>query len=80
MTRMVRARGALAQDDRLDAPAGAVAYLTRHLARDTDKTVLNNKEAMLDKELEKFFYALPRRQEPAEDPAPPCLDHLSQNR
>jgi len=50
MTRMARAKGALAQDDRIDALAGAVAFWTRHLARDTNKAVLDHKEAMFNKE------------------------------
>ena len=52
MTRMVQAKGGLARDDRIDALAGAVASWTRHLARDTDKAVLDHKEAMFNKELE----------------------------
>jgi len=55
MTRMVRAKGALAQDDRIDALAGAAAFWTRHLARDTDKVVLDHKKAMFLQELEKFM-------------------------
>jgi hypothetical protein len=55
MTRMVRAKGALARDDRIDALAGAVAFWTRHLARDTDKAVLDHKEAMFNEEPEKFL-------------------------
>ena len=55
MTRMVRAKGGLAQGGRIDALAGDVAFWTRHLARDTDKAVLDHKEAMFNKELEKFM-------------------------
>lgn len=55
MTRMVREKGALSQDDRLDALAGAVAYWTRHLARDTEKAALEHKENELDAQLEKFM-------------------------
>ena len=55
LTRMVRARGARAQDDRIDALAGGVAFWTRHLARDTDKVVLDHNDAMFNKELEKFM-------------------------
>lgn len=54
MARMVRAKGALAQDDRIDALAGAVAYWTRVLAKDTERSALRHKEELLDKELEKF--------------------------
>ena len=55
LTRMTRQKGALRQDDRLDALAGGVAYLTTHLARDTEKAVLDHKEALLDQELERFM-------------------------
>ena len=55
MTRMVQAKGGLARDDRIDALAGAVASWTRHLARDTDKAVIDHKAAMFNKELEKFM-------------------------
>lgn len=55
MARMVRARGALSQDDRLDALAGGVAYWVKHLARDTEKAALEHKDSLLDQELEKFM-------------------------
>lgn len=45
LSRMVRAKGALAFNDRLDALAGVVAYWTAHISRDTDKAVLDHKEA-----------------------------------
>ena len=54
MARMVRAKGALAQDDRIDALAGAVAYWTKILSKDTEKAAIEHKEAQLDAELEKF--------------------------
>ena len=54
MTRMVRAKGALAQDDRLDALAGAVSYFVEHMARDTHMAALDHKAREFDKELEKF--------------------------
>jgi hypothetical protein len=55
MSRMVRQRGALAQDDRLDALAMAVAYWMRQAARDTEKAAIAHHEAKLDAELEKFM-------------------------
>ncbi len=55
LTRMVRERGALSQDDRLDALAGAVAYWTSHLARDLNQAVEDHKERALNDELEKFM-------------------------
>jgi hypothetical protein len=55
MTRMVRAKGALAQDDRLDALAGAVTHFMDSVARDTLKAVTDRKEALLDAELQRFL-------------------------
>lgn len=55
MSRMVKERGALAQDDRLDALAGAVAHFLDSMSRDVHKAVLDHKEQALDKELEKFL-------------------------
>lgn len=54
MSRMVRAKGALSQDDRIDALAGAVAYWMKVLAKDTERSALEHKERQLDEELEKF--------------------------
>jgi len=56
MSRMVRARGALSQDDRIDALAGAVAYWMKVLSKDTEKAALEHKERQLDEELEKFVH------------------------
>lgn len=65
LARMVRAKGALAQDDRLDALALAVAYWIKHLSRDTDKAVIDHKEAEFEKELQKFMKgALGGQQQP----------------
>jgi len=55
MGRMVKEKGALAQDDRLDALAGAVAHWTAHMSRDTDRAVTEHKDKMLDDELERFM-------------------------
>jgi hypothetical protein len=55
MTRVVRAKGALAQDNRLDALAGAVSYYVDHMARDTHMAVLDHKAREFDKKLEKFI-------------------------
>jgi hypothetical protein len=55
MTRLTRDKGSLAQDDRLDAVAGAVAYWADIMARDADQAVMQYKEDQLDKELEKFM-------------------------
>ena len=53
--RMVHAKGALAQDDRLDALAGAVTYYVAHMARDTHMAALDHKPREFDKQLEKFI-------------------------
>jgi hypothetical protein len=54
LSHMVRERGALAQDDRLDALAGAVAYFTEQVSRDTEAAAIQHKEDLLEAELEKF--------------------------
>jgi hypothetical protein len=54
MTRITRERGALAQDDRLDALAGAVHYWLEHMSRDTEKARLQHRDEQINKELEKF--------------------------
>lgn len=55
MARMVRQKGALRHDDRLDALAMGVAYWEKSLSRDTHQAVLDHKEALLDAELQKFL-------------------------
>lgn len=54
MTRVSREKGSLSQDDRLDALAGAVAYWTDLMSRDSEKAALEYQEGLFDKELEKF--------------------------
>src|SRR5690606_13639567 len=55
ISRMVRAKGALSQDDRIDALAIGVAYWMAHLARDTNKAVVEHYEKQFNQELEKFM-------------------------
>jgi len=55
MTRMVKERGALAFDDRVDAFAGAVAYFVKQMAKDTDRAVNEHKDKALDEQLKKFM-------------------------
>ena len=55
LARMVRQRGALRHDDRLDALAMAVAHFLKSLSRDTDQAVQDHKEAQIDAELERFM-------------------------
>lgn len=54
LARMVRMKGALSQDDRIDALAGAVSYWQRQLARDTERAVFDHREQELQRELDKF--------------------------
>lgn len=54
MTRIVRQRGALSQDDRIDALAMAVSYWASQAARDMERAALQHKEDKLNRELEKF--------------------------
>lgn len=53
-SRITRDRGALANDDRLEAVAMAVNYWTEKMARDKDRELDRHKEALLDEELKKF--------------------------
>ena len=55
MTRITKARGALAHDDRLDVLAMAVQYWVDQMAADADKEIRSKREEMLDMELEKFM-------------------------
>jgi hypothetical protein len=54
LTRITRDRGALINDDRLDALAIAVTYWVEHMARDTDKAAEDHRAEMLKRELESF--------------------------
>lgn len=66
LARMVRQKGALRHDDRLDALAMGVAYFLKSLSRDTHQAVLDHKEAQLDKELQRFMnHALGGQSQPA---------------
>lgn len=55
MTRITRARGSLAHDDRLDALAGCVAYWIEWMARNTTVAVEQRKQELLDAELARFM-------------------------
>jgi hypothetical protein len=54
LSRITKDRGALAQDDRLDALAIGVAFWTERMAQDIDRAVEDAKEAKFDEELRKF--------------------------
>jgi hypothetical protein len=55
MSRITKDRGALAQDDRLDALAIAVGFWTESMGRDVDRAVMEQREAQFDKDLEQFM-------------------------
>lgn len=55
MTRMKRAKGALAHEDRLEAVAMAVAYWTERLARDRGQALEDHREAELDSRLQRHM-------------------------
>jgi hypothetical protein len=54
MSRITKDRGALAQDDRLDALAIAVNYWVEQMARDVDKAIEDEKEQRLKDALDNF--------------------------
>lgn len=54
MSRITRDKGALSQDDRLDALAIAVAYWVNAMAQDADKQVQARQSKLLDEELAQF--------------------------
>jgi len=55
MTRITKDRGSLAHDDRLDVVAMAVQYWVEQMAADADQLMEDNKQAILEAELEKFL-------------------------
>lgn len=55
LTRITRERGALLNDDRLDALTIAVSYWVEAMARDTDKAADDHKAELLRKELSDFM-------------------------
>lgn len=57
LTRLTRERGALQNDDRLDALSIACAYWVDHMAQSVDDSVSAQKQALLEAELEKFMNA-----------------------
>jgi len=55
MTRLTKDRGALRNDDRLDALSIAVAYWVEQMATDAETSLQDHKEDLLKKDLEKFL-------------------------
>jgi hypothetical protein len=67
MSRITRDRGALSNDDRLDALAMAVQYWVEQMGRDTDLALVEQKDRLLDDELAKFADSIfgRKRKEPS---------------
>ena len=55
MSRITRAKGALAYDDRLDVLSMAVGFWVEKMAQDVNRKMANRKEELLDRELERFM-------------------------
>jgi hypothetical protein len=55
LTRLTRERGALMNDDRLDALSIAVAYWVEQMALSVDESVASQKATILEAELERFM-------------------------
>jgi hypothetical protein len=55
LSRMTRAKGALAYDDRIDVLSMAVAFWSERMAQDVNRKMANRKAEMLDSELERFM-------------------------
>lgn len=55
ISRMAREKGAVRQDDRIDALAGACAYWVEQMSRDSEQAAKDSREEALNKELEKFM-------------------------
>ena len=55
MSRITRARGSLAHDDRLDVLSMAVGYWVQQMAQDADRRMLVRKDELLNRELERFM-------------------------
>lgn len=55
LTRITRDRGALVRDDRVDALAGAVAYLLDRMGLDAQKQVKENRQRLKDEQLNRFM-------------------------
>jgi hypothetical protein len=55
MSRITRDKGSLAHDDRLDVLAMSCEYWNSQIARDADMAVMDRKEELFQKELDKFL-------------------------
>lgn len=66
LTRLTREKGALVQDDRVDALAIAVAYWVEQMSADADEEQRSHKNDLLEKELEKFMANAFNKKDPDE--------------
>jgi len=66
MSRIVKARGALLHDDRLDALAIAVNYWTEQMAQDADERIRETRDRERDERIERFMEGrlIPKPREP----------------
>lgn len=66
MSRLVKARGALLHDDRLDALAIAVNYWTEQMAQDADEKIQMARQQAIEERLERFMEGrlIPKDREP----------------
>lgn len=55
MSRVTRAKGALAYDDRLDVLSMAVSFWVERMAQDVNRKMAQRREDLLDQELERFM-------------------------
>lgn len=58
MTRITRDKGSLGRDDRLDALAGAVAYLLDRVGLDADRQAQSNRERLKQEQLARYMDAV----------------------
>tara|TARA_R110002110_G_scaffold213870_1_gene427316 strand:+ start:1929 stop:3572 length:1644 start_codon:yes stop_codon:yes gene_type:complete len=64
MSRMTRDRGSLRHDDLVDTLAIGVNYWTEHLDNDQDSALSEHRNAMLQKDLDKFMESATGRKQP----------------
>lgn len=55
LSRITKDRGALSQDDRIDALSGAVNYFVEVMAQDEDKRIQERQKRLIDAELQAFM-------------------------
>lgn len=65
LTRMSRVRGALPNEDRLEAVSMACGYFVEKMARDQNKVLAQHKQGLLDKDLRKYMDNVMGRKKPS---------------